>query len=108
MTACQTCGTEVTALAFEPPDDNGLLSTPKVFVPGGEYVARHCGHRFVFPAGWGVVVVVKGPDKCQHCGREIEHVEGVGWLHVDQRIYWMPQIEPQCAKAEPALDARST
>lgn len=39
--------------------------------------------------------------KCRHCQRRIEEVEGVGWLHPDPNVYWVPAVEPQCASAEP-------
>lgn len=39
--------------------------------------------------------------RCRNCGRRIEDVDGVGWLHPDDRIYFVPQLEPKCENAEP-------
>jgi hypothetical protein len=39
--------------------------------------------------------------RCRHCERRIQWVDGVGWLHPDPRIYFVPWVEPQCEEAEP-------
>lgn len=39
---------------------------------------------------------------CIKCRRSVEWLEGIGWLHVDARVYFGPQVESACDAAEPA------
>jgi hypothetical protein len=83
---CQTCGTRVQGIAWREPDDDTAVAKP-------------CGHELRRLADVGVVVVQR--PACRHCHRTIEWVDGVGWIHVDTRVYFVPGIEPKCDAAEP-------
>jgi hypothetical protein len=98
---CSTCGDRVQAIAWREPEDDRLLAYRAVFVPGGEYVAKPCGHPFRWPAKAGVVFVLRPSPSCRHCHRTIEWVDGVGWIHIDTRVYFVPEVEPKCDAAEP-------
>jgi hypothetical protein len=39
--------------------------------------------------------------RCRTCHRRVERVDGVGWLHVETRVYFVPALEPKCDVAEP-------